>query len=62
MHYKDNIITSVRKVRYDELWHVYYLVNSQHSKLRETYDRVSKAEAMSVIRKMKNPNSRLSFA
>jgi len=63
MRYQDNIITSVRKVRHDNLWHIYYLVYTCDKKSkRETYDRVTREEAMEVISEMNNSeNSILRF-
>jgi transposase len=63
MHYKDHIITSVRKVRHDNFWHIYYLVyNYDKKSKRETYDRVTREEAMRVIAEMnKSETSLLRF-
>jgi len=43
MSYKNNPdkVTGIRKVKWDELWHVVYLIKG-----RETYDRVTKKEAL----------------
>jgi hypothetical protein len=41
--YKYGKVIAVRKVRWDMLWHVVYLFGK-----RETYDRVSKDEALQV--------------
>jgi len=42
----ENII-GVRKVRWDMLWHILYKWGKQ-----ETYDRVSKEEAMEVLKQI----------
>lgn len=50
MSYRDvhpNDIIGVRKVRWDMLWHVLYKFG------KETYDRVSKEEAMEVLEILK---------
>jgi len=47
-HAKD--IRGVRKMRWDELWHVIYSLSG--SDYDETYDRVSKGEAMAVLKKI----------
>ena len=45
---KDDLI-SVRKTAYDQLWHVVYRIwDGIHTNYRETYDRVSKDEALKV--------------
>ena len=41
--YNNGKVIAVRKVRWDELWHVVYLFGE-----RETYDRVPREEALRV--------------
>ena len=41
MSYKHREVTGIRKMRWDKLWHILYLLDGQ-----ETYDRVSKEEAL----------------
>jgi hypothetical protein len=43
MSYKNHEIIGVRKMKWDMLWHVLYTVNG-----KITWDRVSKAEALSI--------------
>jgi hypothetical protein len=45
MSYKNDPekVTGIRKVKWDELWHIVYLVKGQ-----ESYDRVSREEALAV--------------
>lgn len=63
MHYKDHPITEVRKVSYDMLWHVCYIVASfPNAKMNETYDRVTKEEAMKIIDKMEKRDPSLIYA
>ena len=63
MSYKDHPITSVRFSTYDKLWHVYYLVKSLHTnKMRETYDRVTEKEALSVTKKIVKRDPKLTYA
>jgi hypothetical protein len=45
---KKEAIEGIRKVRWDELWHVLY-----NQGFRRTYDRVTKKEAMSVLKAIK---------
>lgn len=42
--YKHHKIIGIRKVRWDELWHIMYKVRGQ-----EAWDRVPMIEAMSVL-------------
>lgn len=47
--YKNHNITSVRKVPWDQMWHVVYEIKSKSSSLkREAYDRVTQKEAIRV--------------
>ena len=52
MSYKDHVVTGVRKVKWDGLWHVMYAVKyrdmNDKKKIMETWDRVSKKEALKV--------------
>lgn len=45
MSYKHNLenITEIRKVKWDELWHIVYMFGKG-----ETYDRVTKEEALAL--------------
>ena len=47
MSYKHHKITGVRKVVWDQLWHVMYEIGG-----KENWDRVNKKEALSVIEKI----------
>ena len=44
-------VVGIRKVRWDDLWHVLYKWGSDKFG-KETWDRVSRAEAMQVLRKI----------
>lgn len=48
MSYKYAEIEGIRKVKWDELWHVLYKWGN-----RDTWDRVTKKTAMQVLKKMK---------
>jgi hypothetical protein len=48
--YKYHTVTGVRKMKWDMLWHVIYKDGNKE----ETYDRVSKAEAMEVLKTLEN--------
>lgn len=45
-------VEGVRKVKWDGLWHVLYRIGK-----RDTYDRVTKSVAMSVMRNMHKWNT-----
>jgi len=47
MSYKYAEVEGIRKVKWDELWHVLYTWGG-----RETWDRVTRQEAMKVLQKM----------
>ena len=46
-------IEGVRKVRWDELWHVLYQYGKRH-----TFDRVDRKEAMSVLKKIEKSRTK----
>jgi uncharacterized membrane protein YjdF len=52
--YKYHKVTGIRKVIWDELWHILYTIGG-----RETWDRVKKEEALEVIKD--NLNDRRNF-
>jgi hypothetical protein len=43
MSYKHHTVTGIRKMKWDQLWHVLYEVKG-----KERWDRVSKKEALSL--------------
>ena len=47
MSYKYAEVEGIRKVKWDELWHVLYRWGG-----RDTWDRVTKKTAMQVLKKM----------
>ena len=47
MSYKYHKVVGIRKMKWDMLWHVLYKISD-----RETWDRVSRREALEVARKL----------
>ena len=54
MSYKHHKVIGIRKVKWDMLWHILYEIKDLIThKTYETWDRVSKEEALNALKLMK---------